>query len=207
MIEEKPDQSVFKKTYYQYLNRVFNSVPFISADRLGVSILNGEIDITLLNNSYHVTTDDVFDSSGKRPSFDVCVILLKYLLIDRDNYPQEKDWCSFRDFRDSNPLINYFKSNVGDAFIKEFSGKVDLLKKSCILLGGISAQAQFNQDVSIQFNILPRIPVLLLFNDEDEEFHATCSVLFERRAENYLDAECLAMLGRFLFKSVLSNTG
>jgi hypothetical protein len=29
--------------------------------------------------------------------------------------------------------------------------------------------------------------------------HLSCTVLFERRAEKYLDAECLAMLGWQLF--------
>jgi hypothetical protein len=52
----------------------------------------------------------------------------------------------------------------------------------------------------MQFNALPKIPVLLLFNDADEEFPAQCAVLFERRAENFLDMECLAMVGMLLFE-------
>jgi hypothetical protein len=51
----------------------------------------------------------------------------------------------------------------------------------------------------MQFDALPKVPVVMLFNDADDEFSATCSVLFERRAENYLDPECLAMVGRCLF--------
>jgi Domain of unknown function (DUF3786) len=39
------------------------------------------------------------------------------------------------------------------------------------------------------------VPILLVFNDRDEDFPAHCSLLFERRAEKYLDMECLAMLG------------
>jgi hypothetical protein len=45
---------------------------------------------------------------------------------------------------------------------------------------------------------LPKVPVLLLFDDVDEEFPAQCKVLFERRAEHYLDPECLAIIGRLL---------
>jgi hypothetical protein len=43
---------------------------------------------------------------------------------------------------------------------------------------------------------------LILFNDADEEFPAQCMVLFERRAENYLDMECLAMVGMLLFEQL-----
>jgi len=42
----------------------------------------------------------------------------------------------------------------------------------------------------------------MLYNDADDEFPATCSVLFERRAERYLDPECLAMVGALLFASL-----
>jgi hypothetical protein len=52
----------------------------------------------------------------------------------------------------------------------------------------------------MQFTALPQIPVSMLFKDADEEFVARCAVLFERRAENYLDMECLAMVGMLLFE-------
>jgi len=203
--DENPDLSVFEKTYQNYLSQIFSSIQQLSTDRLGVFLQDSEISVTLLNRTYTISKDGIKNRSGERPSFDICVILLKYLITDRSSYPQDKNWCSFRDLRDSNPLIHYFKTNVEDALVREFSGDIARLKKSCNLLGGIAVQKQFNRDISIQFTILPRVPVLLLFNDKDEEFPANCSVLFERRAENYLDAECLAMAGRFLFESLVND--
>jgi dienelactone hydrolase len=50
----------------------------------------------------------------------------------------------------------------------------------------------------MRFDALPKIPILLLFNDADDEFPAQCLLLFERRAEKYLDMECLAILGWLL---------
>lgn len=38
----------------------------------------------------------------------------------------------------------------------------------------------------------------MLFNDGDDEFSARCLVLFERRAEKYLDMERLAIVGWLL---------
>ena len=54
----------------------------------------------------------------------------------------------------------------------------------------------------MQFAALPKVPLLLLFNDADDSFGAQCSVLFHRSADQYLDGECLAMLGRLLFTSL-----
>jgi len=42
----------------------------------------------------------------------------------------------------------------------------------------------------------------MLYNDADDEFPPACSVLFERRAQRYLDPECLAMVGALLFTSL-----
>jgi hypothetical protein len=66
-------------------------------------------------------------------------------------------------------------------------------------LGGYPPDFEIAYDLFMQFDALPRVPVILLFNDADEEFPAQSSLLFERRAEKYLDPECLAMAGRILF--------
>jgi hypothetical protein len=65
---------------------------------------------------------------------------------------------------------------------------------------GHAPAATFSYDLCMQFTVLPKIPVLLLYNDADEEFPDQCAVPFERRAENYLDMECLAMVGMLLFE-------
>jgi hypothetical protein len=49
---------------------------------------------------------------------------------------------------------------------------------------------------------LPRISLLLLFNDGEEEFPAKCSVLFQRHAEYYLDPESLAMTSACLAREL-----
>ena len=76
------------------------------------------------------------------------------------------------------------------------------MESACINTGGNRQEGAYGHDVSMGFNFLPRIPLLLLFNDKDDEFPASCSLLFERRSENYLDAECLAMAGRVLFDEI-----
>jgi len=62
-------------------------------------------------------------------------------------------------------------------------------------------------DLSYEFNALPRIALLLLFNDGDEEFPAKCTVLFQRHAEYYLDPESLAMTGACLAKYLKRQAG
>ncbi len=202
---EIKDQSVFEQTYHLYLGQLKTRMSGLSEEKLGISIRDNSITLPLLNKPYHITENGVFDDSGNTPLFYFCVILFKYLLIERGDYPKGKEWCSYRDLKDSKPLIGYFKTSVEDALIKSFSGNVKLLEKSCLELGGESIKEEYSYDTAVKLNLLPRIPVLLLLNDVDEEFPASCSVLFEQRAENYLDAECLAMLGVVLVEMLTAS--
>jgi hypothetical protein len=192
-------KSVFEKTYKGYLEQI-RKMPFDSiADNLGAKIEGNRLKIPLFINEYEVSVEGIADPSGKKPTHDICVILSKYILLCPVTPPKGKDWVSFRNFKDSAPLLNYFTNEVERALGSYFSGKLKVLKEVSDKLGGYSPDLEVRYDLAVQFDALPMIPVLMLYNDADEEFSAKCSVLFESRAEKYLDAECIAMLGWQLF--------
>jgi hypothetical protein len=58
-----------------------------------------------------------------------------------------------------------------------------------------------------RFEALRRVPLLLLFNDDDEDFPAQCTLLFQRRAEKFLDMECLAICGWLLADTLAEKAG
>jgi hypothetical protein len=74
--------------------------------------------------------------------------------------------------------------------------------RACRLLGGYESGVSAGYDMGVRFDVLPKIPLVLLFNDRDNEFDATVTLLFGKRAESYLDAECLAILGNLLCQSL-----
>jgi hypothetical protein len=186
---------VFEKTYKYYLAQVA-SIDFKPIERkLGVHAEGNDVTITLFGRPYKVSENGITNPEGKRPSLDICVILFKYLLLCPDVYPKEKEWVSFRDFKDSGPLTIYFAHDVEMAIAAYFTGRLDDLKEASKPLAGYPPDIEVAYDLAMQFDALPQVPVMLLFNDADDEFPAKSSVLFERRAEKYLDAECLAMVG------------
>ena len=192
-------EGIFKKTYENYLMQIekidFNSIK----KNLKVEVEKNKIIIPLFGKPYTVSGAGISDSAGKQPMLDICAILCKYILLCPEIPPKEKDWVSFRDLKDSGPLNNYFVNDVELAIATYFSSKLGDIKNAGRILKGYSPEIEVSYDLSMQFNALPKVPVVMLFNDTDDEFSATCSVLFERRAENYLDPECLAMVGRYLF--------
>jgi len=192
-------ESVFKKTYENYLAQVdridFNSVK----QKLGVEVEKNKIIIPLFGKPYEISTAGILDLGRKQPMFDICVILCKYILLCPQIPPKRQDWVSFRDLKDSGPLTSYFINDVEQAIATKFNGRLGDMKNACRILKGYSPDIEVSYDLSMQFDALPKVPVVMLFNDADDEFSASCSILFQRRAENYLDPECLAILGRCLF--------
>lgn len=198
-------ENIFEKTYNDYLEQI-RGVSFGStAPRLGLVSEETKITIPLLNNDYHVSPEGITDRSGKKPSHDICVILCKYILLCPVTAPKEHDLVSFRNFQDSNPLINYFSNEVEGAVGSCFSGRLSELQRASDKIGGHPAGVQLSCDLALEFDALPKIPIFMLCNDADEDFPAKCSVLFERNAESYLDAECIAMLGRQLVLHLLTT--
>ena len=199
--------NVYAKTYQDYLEQLGKLDLQSRGPKLGVTVDRDEVTITMFGRPYQVSPRGITDWSGRQPTLDLCVILARYLILCPEVQPMAKDWATFRGLRDTGPLTVYFSSDVERAIAQLFTGDLLGLGEAGRLLGGRPPDLEADYDLSLEFEALPRVPVLLLFNAEDEEFPAKCSVLFERRAEAYLDAECLAMLGRHLYSSLKRASG
>ena len=192
--------SVFEETYANYLVQIGRLDFKKIADRLGAEMVGEELIIPVFGKPIRVSAAGISEPSGGRPNFSICVVLFKYLLLCPDHDPVGNDWVSFKDFRDSAPFAGAFFNYTEVPLAKYFSGRLNDLDAACRGIQGHPPAATFSYDLCMQFDALPKIPVLLLYNDADEEFAAQCAVLFERRAENFLDMECLAMVGMLLFE-------
>jgi hypothetical protein len=192
--------TVFDETYHNYLAQIAELDFKKIADQLGAEMAGDELIIPFFGKPHRISAAGITAPSGSRPNFSVCVILFKYLLLCPDHDPVENDWVSFKDFKDSAPFSGAFVNYTEAPLAKYFSGHLKDLEAACRSIHGHPPTATFSYDLCMQFEALPKIPVLMLFNDADDEFEAHCMVLFERRAENYLDMECLAMVGMLLFE-------
>ena len=191
---------VFEETYEDYLTRIAGLDFNFIADRLGVTVDGADIIVPLFGRSYRISAKGISDPSGRQPHLSVSVILCKYLLMCPLIEPLGGNWMAYKDFKDAAPLIQAFSNTVTRPLAETFSGRVAELEKSGEKMGGYRPEEEFPYDLCLQFDALPKVPLLLLFNDRDEEFPAQCGVLFEKRTEKFIDMECLAMVGMLFFE-------
>lgn len=194
------NDTVFEQTYQDYLTQISHRNLNDLKEILGLTIDNNKAVLSVFGKRHTISGNDIIGPSGKRPSFNTCIILSKYILMCPDTPTLKKGWVSYRDFKDSGPLLKFYANDVERPIAEAFSSKLEKLRTACKALDGYSPDIELAYDLCIQFDALPKIPLLLAFNDADKDFAASCSVLFQNDADKYLDAECLSMLGVSLFR-------
>lgn len=197
---------VFEETYRNYLAEI-GQIDFLAkADSLGVEIDNRALIIPLYNKTYRFSNDGISGAEGEDISPGVRVMVCKYILTCPAVLPQLDDkLVTYREFKDSGPLVFNFTTNVNTTLEHTFSDNVTGLKTVAEQLGG-EIMASDTYDLSILFHAFPRIPVIVNFNDQDDLFPAACSVLYRSSAAHFLDMECLAMTGTLLAGKLIASS-
>jgi hypothetical protein len=199
------DTNIFETHYKDYCRQIgdldFSSIK----ETLGITIQGEETVVSLLGEDYIVSDKGVTDASGNRPDYMVCVILSKYLLLCPDAPVVSKEWAALKDFHKVSQFtnLNLFTSDAEKPIVKRFSGQINALKDAAEKLGGKPCDMDLSYDFAMEFKLLPKIEILLLFNDLDDDFPATTSMLFQRQAEHYLDPESLIMTGVVFTKQLM----
>jgi hypothetical protein len=194
----KRKSPVFEENYQYYLEQIKDVHFQHIAPILGADVEGDEMVIPFFGKFYRVAKKGIRGPSGKKPEYFISIVLFKYILLCPEYAPASGDWQSFKDFRDAAPLISYFQRTVKTVLTRHFSGRLERLQWACKKMGGYPPDIHLSHDLSMTFDALPKIPLLLTFNDREDEFPAQCSVLFQKQTENYLDMECTAGLGNML---------
>ena len=199
---------VFEQHYENYCAQIARIDLAAIRDRLGVAGTATRLVVPFFGKHYFVGGSGITDERGERPAYLVCVILAKYVLLCPDRIHHDPEWASLKDLKKVSHFLNLsvFRSDTEQAVATTFSGKPGALCDAGKKLGGVAPDTRLSYDLCLQFSALPRISLLLLFNDRDEEFPAQCSVLFQKQAEEYLDPESLIMTGTYLAASLKQPT-
>ncbi|MCF8127133.1 MAG: DUF3786 domain-containing protein [Deltaproteobacteria bacterium] len=196
------DSDIFEKHYEDYMRQIGQTDVSSLKGILKIDGDGDQMTVPFFDRKYSISKNGILDGSGNRPHYMVCVILAKYILHCPDRPHDEPEWVSFKDFKRTSHFlnVNFFRSDTEHAIEKSFSGRKEALLTACENLGGHDRGTEFSYDISMAFEALPRVSLLLLFNDADDEFPAQCKVLFQKHSEFYLDPESLIMTGTYLSK-------
>ena len=190
--------AVFEETFQHYLEQTRRIDFLAKAGMLGVDIDGDSLIIPIYDKIYIFSEEGLREKKGEEVTPAVQVMICKYILTCNSDMETITDkLVTYREFKNSGPLISYFTTNTNKTLESTFSANIDLLKERSQNIGGEILTSDV-YDLSLRFYAFPKIPVLVNFNDSDDLFPSKSSVLYRSTAEHYLDMECLAMTGTLL---------
>jgi len=110
-------------------------------------------------------------------------------------------------FPNSLPKKTALEAGCYRRLAEAFSGALSLLEQACLALGGRRVDHGHNADLAYEIVALPRIPLLVLFWNEDREegFEAESKILFASTAMAYLDLEGLVFIAEKLTDRLITQ--
>lgn len=165
---------------------------------LGIQKTNESLLFDFFNYKIIFTQDGIQNTEGYILTDMVQKVLYQYLsnCPDQINDSSNK-LVTLREFSGSGPLYSSFTANTGKIIETTFSGHLNKLRNQCLKIGGIIVENS-SYDLSVRFQALSRIPIILNFNDMDDMMPANAVFLFHDNADRYLDLKSLGILCTYL---------
>jgi hypothetical protein len=168
-----------------------------SADRLGLEYENGGVQVSFLKREYRITLEGVKPLDGQSANVNNLSVLLYYLLskgrgepenfyIPFESIPRMIGGLHAQSRLMNTPLERYF----GNDYVK--------FSEATAKVGGLEEEPQVGKYLW-RFDVLPKIPLQLVFYEADDDFPAEIQIMLDRTAVQFLEFECLAfMVGCFV---------
>jgi hypothetical protein len=134
------------------------------------------------------------------PPAELHQLLALYYFAWADGTPVNGHWISFAELPDGRFYNLAFQSYTGVELGRVFGSDLPALERAANRLNGV---VQPVGDRAYAFNVLPRLPLLLVYWRGDEDFPPACQLLFDASAPHYLPTDGCAITGSLLTRQLI----
>jgi hypothetical protein len=206
-MKESDETGGYRKIYMELTRRLAQTDIAASAEMLGLGLNEAcEANVPFLGKTFLVSPAGVWRSDGQMFSDNIGSVLCHYIMNGSRCRPGGR-MVTFSEL--AGPLFkqgSYSQDALERPLIKRFQGRVEELQEAAASLGGRLAGEAGMGSVSLVIDMLPNIPLQVIFYDRDDEFPARVTLLYDQNATRFLEFEFLAVLVT-LFVQGLSTFG
>jgi len=170
-------------TKFSYTEKTF-VVPFFGEDHV-VSYPGGEV-----------------ARADGEPAGGMTEMIILHYLVGADGTAVAEHWVSYRDLPGARYHEPAFVAEVEGPLSRGLAGHLDSLRAWARRM---ARPLDLPGDVAAAWDVLPRVPLLIMFNEADEEFGASARVLFDISAPGNLPTEDLSVLAEIAVERLLSE--
>ena len=172
------------------------------APGLGAGFSHGSLSIRCLGRDFLVGPDGTIAATGRLSPW-MQILLLHYVRTRGDATICGK-WVSFTDLKAGLMKSTSFARDCEEPLRMLFDRDPRAVEQALERLGCVR-QAGTPAPIAWKIFALPRVPVLLLYWPQDEEFPSKTKILFDATADRFLDVESLTFLIEGLVKNIESG--
>jgi hypothetical protein len=121
--------------------------------------------------------------------------LLLYYFSTADGSPPATKWVSFGELPDGRFYNQAFQGYTGAELARHYGSDQAAFERAAAQLGGVAEPVG---DCAFLFRALPRVALLVVHWQGDEEFPSSFKILFDASASHYLPSDVCAVLGGML---------
>jgi len=153
---------------------------------------DGAVELTLLGQSYLLQPPGFTATQGSGEEVHITdrILLLHYLQMATGKAPTGH-WISFTEVPGGELYMRNFQARSVDRLLRAFGEREDQLLAAAKSFGAISTDLA---EISFSVQALPMVPVALALWRGDDEFPASCNLLFDASVTDYLSVEDIVVL-------------
>ncbi|MFO8111030.1 MAG: DUF3786 domain-containing protein [Desulfosalsimonadaceae bacterium] len=178
-------------------------------ERIGGEIIDNSgqkaLELPYFNDSVIIGRDGIVNRDGSPITRNEQVFLYIHMAQGGSKTPTGK-WKSLKEFPNTVSKVVSMVAHVEKPLVEKFAGNIGELKKRAEKIGGIDKTGEYDTaDLAVFFQVLPRIPVMLVFWDAQPEdgFGAEAKLLFDETIPLHLDIESIMFLSERLKELLL----
>jgi len=165
-----------------------------AARRIRAVVIDGNLTVNCLGKDFSIDKQGRMSSACHLIPW-VQLPLLTYILHCKGREPGA-DWHSMTELQGSAQWGHYFSHRCEEPFLQLIDAHQDLVFRMLGLFGAEPAENDSSADFSSIIHPLPLVPVLINYWQPEDGFPSKLNILFDRSAEENLDAELLYMMIR-----------
>jgi hypothetical protein len=165
--------------------------PAETAERVGILFENGRFRLSFMRWDLYISHPELdLDGPDFLNTYVIRLLAVLYMAA-AEAVPLANQWVPYRELKDGLFYAKSFSDTVEDRICRRFGEDMEGMRTACEALGGREVD---QGDLGMVVDTFPRLPLLFILWQGDEEFAPNARILFDMSATAYLNAFELRML-------------
>lgn len=135
------------------------------------------------------------------PTYSQALVL--YYFSTCDGAPVTGKWISFTELPGGRFYTRAFQGYTGQEIARKFREDLEGFRWAAEVLGGRPVELG---SAAYEFQVLPKVPILVVYWQGDEDFPSSCQILFDAAVSRHLPTDACAIMGSTLTRWLIRGS-